>query len=127
VITPKLLLRRYVVPRRHSVLLGAIIATFGAPAFISYNRIATTGFSVALLLLLLLALYVVDIDDLIESGKLSKHEPKGTGSSAGRSPSPQSRAAWLSLCYRSQESTSSVQYGGWRSAPSSHGVNGAPC
>lgn len=46
-------------------MLGAIIATFGAPAFISYNRIATTGFSVALLLLLLLALYVVDIDDLI--------------------------------------------------------------
>jgi hypothetical protein len=58
-------LRRYVVPRRHTAFLAAIVALFIVRSFIGYNRIATAAFSIALLLLLLFALYVVEIDELV--------------------------------------------------------------
>ena len=58
-------LRRYVVPRRHTTFLAAIVALFIVRSFIGYNRIATAAFSIALLLLLLFALYVVEIDELL--------------------------------------------------------------
>ena len=60
-------LRRYVVPRRHSAFLAAIVALFIVRSFIGYNRITTAAFSIALLLLLLFALYVVEIDELLVS------------------------------------------------------------
>ena len=58
-------LRRYVVPRRHTAFLAAIVALFIVRSFIGYNRITTAAFSIALLLLLLFALYVVEIDELL--------------------------------------------------------------
>jgi ion channel len=58
-------LRRYVVPRRHSAFLAAIVALFIVRSFIGYNRITTAAFSIALLLLLLFAIYVVEIDELV--------------------------------------------------------------
>jgi hypothetical protein len=58
-------LRRYVVPRRHTAFLAAIVALFIVRSFIGYNQITTAAFSIALLLLLLFALYVVEIDELV--------------------------------------------------------------
>jgi hypothetical protein len=57
--------RVYLRPRRHSALLIALVATFGARPVIGEGRGATAAFSVALLILMLIALYNIQVDELV--------------------------------------------------------------
>jgi ion channel len=63
--TPVTRIRAYLRPRRHSALLVAIILTFGVRPVIPDGRVATTAFSVALLVLMLVALYNIQVDELV--------------------------------------------------------------
>jgi hypothetical protein len=59
-------------PRRHSALLIAIIAAFAVRPMIGDSGGATALFGVALVLLLLIALYNVNVDELIDArGRLT--------------------------------------------------------
>jgi hypothetical protein len=59
------MLRVWLRPRRHSVLLGAIIAAFAVRPLIGDIGAAPIVFSVALLVLLLVALLTIEIDALV--------------------------------------------------------------
>lgn len=59
------LLRRHVLPRRHTVLLVAIIAAFTARPLIGDFGIAPIVFSLALMVLMLVSLYTIQIDELV--------------------------------------------------------------
>jgi voltage-gated potassium channel len=64
-------LRRHLAPRRHSALLVAIVTAFAVRPLIGDTGAGTAVFGVALVLLLLLALYSIDVDDLVgERGRL---------------------------------------------------------
>jgi hypothetical protein len=58
-------LRRYLAPRRHTTLLMAIVVLFLVRPLIGSGAIATALFSVALLMLLLFALYAIQVDELV--------------------------------------------------------------
>lgn len=58
-------IRRRLLPRRHTVLLAAIIAAFLVRPFTGDSGVGPPLFSVAMLLLLLLALYNIDVDTLV--------------------------------------------------------------
>ena len=58
-------IRRRLSPHRHTALLGAIIAAFLVRPFTGDSGAGPPLFSVAMLLLLLLALYNIDVDDLV--------------------------------------------------------------
>jgi voltage-gated potassium channel len=58
--------RRHVAPHRHSGLLAALIVTFAVRPLIGDSRTASTIFAVALVLLLLVALYSIDVDELVD-------------------------------------------------------------
>lgn len=58
-------IHRRLLPRRHTVLLAAIVAAFVVRPLIGDTRIAPLLFSTALFLLLLVALYTIQVDDLI--------------------------------------------------------------
>jgi hypothetical protein len=63
--------RRYFAPHRHSALLGAIIAIFAVRPLIGDSGIGFILYSVAELVLLLVALYNINVDELDgESGLL---------------------------------------------------------
>jgi Ion channel len=57
--------RRYFLPRRHSTLLVALVITFAVRPLIGENNFSRNLFSIAAVLLLITALYTVQIDDLI--------------------------------------------------------------
>lgn len=57
--------RRYLLPRRHSALLAALVATFAVRPLIGENKLSLALFSTAVVLLLLVALYTVQVDDLL--------------------------------------------------------------
>jgi hypothetical protein len=61
----RLSLRHYFIPRRHSVLLVAIIAAFAIRPLIGDNSVAPLFFSIALLVVLLVALCAIQVDELI--------------------------------------------------------------
>jgi Ion channel len=64
-------LRRHFAPHRHSALLVAIVAAFAVRPLIGDTGASTAVFSVALVLLLLVALYNINIDELVgERGRL---------------------------------------------------------
>ena len=57
--------RLYLLPRRHSALLIALVTTFAVRPLIGENDFSRNVFGVAVVLLLVMALYTVQIDDLI--------------------------------------------------------------
>jgi len=62
---------RYFSPRRHTALLVAIIAAFAARPLIGDIGLGPTIFSITILLVLLLALYNINVDELVgERGML---------------------------------------------------------
>lgn len=58
-------LRRHLAPRRHTALLVTIVALFMVRPLVGDDRIAPAAFSIAILLLLLLALYALQVDELV--------------------------------------------------------------
>ncbi len=58
-------LRRHLAPRRHTALLAAIVALFMVRPLIGDGGLATAIFSTALLMLLLFALYAIQVDELV--------------------------------------------------------------
>ncbi len=58
-------LRHHLAPRRHTALLIAIVVLFMVRPLIGDGGIATAAFSVALLMLLLFALYAIQVDELV--------------------------------------------------------------
>jgi hypothetical protein len=52
-------------PHRHTVLLAAIVAAFLVRPLIGDSGIGPPLFSLAMLVLLLLALYNIDVDELV--------------------------------------------------------------
>jgi len=64
-------LRRHLAPRRHSVLLAAIVAAFAVRPLIGDTGAGLGVFGVALVILLLLALYNINVDEMVgERGRL---------------------------------------------------------
>jgi voltage-gated potassium channel len=58
-------LRRHLAPRRHTALLIALVSLFLVRPLIGDGGIATATFSIAILLLLLFALYAIQVDELV--------------------------------------------------------------
>jgi voltage-gated potassium channel len=58
-------LQRYLRPHRHSALLAAIVFAFLVRPVIGSSGLAPVVFSIALLLLLVLALYTTEVDELV--------------------------------------------------------------
>src|SRR5215468_3828682 len=58
-------LRRYLIARRHTALLVAIVTAFAARPLIGDRGAAPTMFSVVVLTLMLVALYAIQIDELV--------------------------------------------------------------
>jgi hypothetical protein len=58
-------LRIHFLPRRHTALLGAIIFTFAVRPLIGDAGVAPVVFSIAILLLLVVALYAIQVDELV--------------------------------------------------------------
>ncbi len=58
-------LRQQLLPRRHTALLVALITAFAVRPLIGDVGFAPIGFSIALILLMLVSLYTVQIDELI--------------------------------------------------------------
>ncbi len=64
-------IHRYLAPHRHSALLGALIAAFAVRPLIGDIGAGSAIFGVALVLLLLLALYNINVDEMVgERGRL---------------------------------------------------------
>jgi amino acid transporter len=64
-------IHRYFAPHRHSALLGAIIAAFAVRPLIGDSGAGVAVFGIALVLLLLVALYNINVDELVgERGRL---------------------------------------------------------
>ena len=57
--------RRYLVPRRHSALLVALVGMFAVRPLIGENNLSHVLFSIAVVIIVLVALYTVQIDDLV--------------------------------------------------------------
>ena len=58
-------LRRHLAPRRHTALLLAIVVLFMVRPLIGDGGIATATFSIVILLLLLFAIYAIQVDELV--------------------------------------------------------------
>jgi hypothetical protein len=59
-------IRRHVAPHRHSGLLVAIVVAFAVRPLIGDSGAASVIFALAMVLLLLVALYNIDVDELVE-------------------------------------------------------------
>ena len=57
--------RRRFMPHRHSALLGAIVAAFAARPLIGNNKGTLIVFSLLIMVLLILSLYIIQVDELI--------------------------------------------------------------
>ena len=67
----RIVLRRHFTPHRHSALLAAIVAAFAVRPLIGDTGAGPAVFGVALVLLLLVALYNINVDELVgERGRL---------------------------------------------------------
>lgn len=58
-------LHDYLLPRRHTALLVAIVTAFAARPMIGDLGVAPLAFSVALMILMLVALYTIQVDELV--------------------------------------------------------------
>jgi hypothetical protein len=59
------ILHHHLAPRRHTALLIAIVVLFLARPLVGDGALATAAFSVAILVLLLFALYAIQVDELV--------------------------------------------------------------
>ena len=59
------IVRRRFMPHRHSALLGAIIAAFAARPLIGNNNGTLVIFSLLIMIMLILGLYIIQVDELI--------------------------------------------------------------
>jgi voltage-gated potassium channel len=57
--------RTYLLPRRHTALLATLVMAFAARPVIGDARLGLVAFNIALLLVLLLAIYSVQVDELV--------------------------------------------------------------
>src|SRR5271156_1977778 len=57
--------RRYLLPRRHSALLVAIVTAFAVRPLFGENNLSHGLFSIAIVILLLVALYTVQVDEMV--------------------------------------------------------------
>jgi amino acid transporter len=72
-------LRRRVTPRRHSALLVALIVAFAVRPLIGELGIGPGVFSIAVLLLMLISLYAIQIDELVgEESALQAERKRGS-------------------------------------------------
>ena len=71
-------LRRYLAPRRHSALLVAMVAVFTVRPLIGDCGVASAVFSIALVFLLLVALYNIHVDELVGERGRSAHSTEAT-------------------------------------------------
>lgn len=62
---PRDVIARYLMPHRHTAMLCAIIAAFAVRALISDDTVAEMLFSLAMVALMILALYSIQIDELV--------------------------------------------------------------
>jgi hypothetical protein len=58
-------LRRHLAPRRHGVLLATLVAAFAVRPMIGDTGASSAIFGVALVFLLLMALYNINVDELV--------------------------------------------------------------
>jgi voltage-gated potassium channel len=64
-------LRHHVQPRRHSILLASIVVAFAVRPLIGDTRAGTAFFGIAVVTLLLVALYNINVDEMVgERGRL---------------------------------------------------------
>jgi len=68
--------RRRFMPHRHSALLGAIIAAFATRPLIGNNKVTLIVFSLLIVILLILGLYIIQVDELIGEEKKLRSERK---------------------------------------------------
>ena len=68
--------RRELLPRRHTALLAALVAAFAARPMIGDVGIAPLVFSLALIALMLVSLYTVQIDELVGERERLVHQKK---------------------------------------------------
>jgi hypothetical protein len=61
-------LRRYLLPRRHTALLVAIVLAFAVRPLIGDVGASPIAFSFALMVLMLIALYAVQVDEMVAGG-----------------------------------------------------------
>jgi amino acid transporter len=72
------LLRTHLLPRRHTALLVALIAAFFARPLIGHRATGIAAFNIAILAILVIALYSVQVDELVgERDALLRRKRKG--------------------------------------------------
>ncbi len=69
-------IRRYLLPRRHTALLVAIITLFWVRPLITGTGTGPAMYSVAIMLLLVFALYAIQVDELLGDRDLLLHQRK---------------------------------------------------
>ena len=92
-------LHRNLAPRRHTALLIAIVTLFLVRPLIGDGGIATAAFSSVLLLVLLFALYAIQVDELVGEQETLLAQRRRRGMSAGRSQCPRLWPAWWPFSY----------------------------
>jgi hypothetical protein len=70
------LARRHLLPRRHTALLVAIVALFAVRPLIGEAGISPAVFSIALIVLLMVALYAISVDELIGEREALLHQKR---------------------------------------------------
>ena len=70
------IVRRRFMPHRHSALLGAIVAAFAARPLIGNNKATLIVFSLLIVVLLILGLYIIQVDELIGEERKLRAERK---------------------------------------------------
>ena len=73
-------IRAYLLPRRHTALLAAIVLAFAVRPMIGDFGIAPVAFSLALMVLMLVALYTIQVDELVgeRAALLAQKKRRGT-------------------------------------------------
>jgi hypothetical protein len=87
--------RGHLLPRRHTALLLALVFTFAARPLIGNSELALGAFSIALLVTLFIALYTVQVEDLLGERDVLLARKKGRPGWDGCSPCPPLRSEWL--------------------------------
>jgi voltage-gated potassium channel len=71
-------LRRYLMPRRHTAMLCALVAFIAVRPLIGDGSTATAVFSVAVIVLMILALYAIQVDELLGEESTLRSERRRT-------------------------------------------------
>lgn len=71
--------RRRLLPRRHTALLAALVTAFAVRPMVGDFKFAPIGFSMALIVLMLVSLYTVQVDELIGEREMLVAQKKRRG------------------------------------------------